>query len=85
VITKGPNMHVLAATWGLGEVLWAMLVFFFWVCAIFLFIWVVIDIFQRLDIGGGAKAIWLLVVFFLPVIGCVIYLIARPPQPGEAL
>ena len=78
-------MDVLAAEWGLGEVLWAMLVFFFWACAIFLFVWVVIDIFARLDIGGWAKAIWLLVVFFLPVIGCLIYVIARPPQPGEAL
>jgi hypothetical protein len=25
------------------------------------------------------------VVFFLPVIGIIIYLLARPPQPGEAL
>jgi Phospholipase_D-nuclease N-terminal len=78
-------MNVLAAEWTFGDVLWAMLVFFFWVCAIFLFIWVVIDIFARLDLSGGAKAIWLLVVFFLPVIGILIYLIARPPQPGEAL
>lgn len=78
-------MNVLAAEWTFGDVLWAMLVFFFWVCAIFLFIWVVVDIFARLDIGGGAKAVWLLVVFFLPVIGIVIYLIARPRQPGEAL
>jgi hypothetical protein len=49
-------MHVLAATWGLGEVLWAMLVFFFWICAIWLFIAVVVDIFWRIDLGGWAKA-----------------------------
>lgn len=85
VITKGPNMQVLAYTWGLGEVLWAMLVFFFAICAIFLFIWVVIDIFERVDIGGWGKAGWLLLVFVLPVIGILIYLIARPPQPGEPL
>ena len=71
-------MQMLAYTWGLGEVLWAMLVFFFWVSAIWLFIWVVMDIFARPDIGGGAKAIWLLVVFLLPVLGGLIYLIARP-------
>ena len=85
VITNGANMQVLAATWGLGEVLWAMLVFFFAVCAIFLFIEVVIDIFARVDMGGWAKAGWLVVVFFLPVIGILIYLIARPPQLGDPL
>ena len=58
---------------------------FFAVCAIFLFIWVVIDIFAWVDIGGWAKAGWLLVVFFLPVIGILIYVIARPPQLGDPL
>ena len=84
-MTKGPNMQVVATTWGVGEVLWTILALFFAVCAIFLFIWVVIDIFARIDIGGWAKAGWLLVVFFLPVIGIVIYLIARPPQLGDPL
>ena len=46
-------MHVLAAEWDFGEVLWAMLVFFFSrLSAIFLPIWVVIDIFQ----GGSTSA-----------------------------
>jgi Phospholipase_D-nuclease N-terminal len=73
-------MHVLAAQWGFGELLWAMLVFFFWVMAIWLFITVVADIFMRRDIGGWHKAGWLLVVFVLPFFGVLIYLIARPAE-----
>jgi hypothetical protein len=41
----------------------------------------VLDIFRRDDIHGGAKAVWLVVVIFLPFIGTVIYLIMR--QPGS--
>jgi hypothetical protein len=41
----------------------------------------VLDIFRRDDIHGGAKAVWLVVVIFLPFIGTLIYLIMR--QPGS--
>ena len=38
----------------------------------------VLDIFRRDDIHGFAKAIWLVVVIFLPFIGTFIYLLMRP-------
>ncbi len=37
-----------------------------------------LDIFRRDDIGGGSKALWVAVVIFLPFLGTLIYLIARP-------
>ena len=37
----------------------------------------VLDIFRRDDIHGGSKALWLVVVIFLPFLGTLIYLIAR--------
>ncbi|MEZ5167930.1 MAG: PLDc N-terminal domain-containing protein [Acidimicrobiales bacterium] len=37
-----------------------------------------IDIFDRDDLGGGAKALWLLLVFVLPLFGTLIYLMTRP-------
>jgi hypothetical protein len=39
-----------------------------------------VDIFRRDDIRGATKAIWLVVVIFLPFIGTLIYLLMR--QPG---
>lgn len=37
-----------------------------------------VDIFRRDDIGGGSKALWVVVVILLPFVGTLIYLIVRP-------
>jgi heme/copper-type cytochrome/quinol oxidase subunit 2 len=41
---------------------------------------VVIDNFRRQDHSGFAKAMWTILIIFLPVIGVVSYLIARPSE-----
>lgn len=64
-----------------GEVLWAMLVFFFWVTAIWIFIVVFGDILRRADLSGGAKAGWILLIFLIPFVGALIYLAVRPRMP----
>jgi hypothetical protein len=38
----------------------------------------VIDIIGRPDISGWAKAAWMLFVILLPLIGAIVYAIARP-------
>ena len=47
----------------------------------FLWIWLLIvifsDIFRSHDMGGVAKALWVLFVIILPFLGVLIYLIAR--------
>jgi hypothetical protein len=74
---------VLATEWSFGSVLWTMLVFFFWVMAIWIFIALFSDIFRRNDLSGGAKAGWLLLIFILPFVGCLIYMIARPKMTEQ--
>jgi hypothetical protein len=69
-------MHLLAE-FGTGEVLWSMLWFFLIFIWIWIFITVVADIFRSSDLGGGAKALWLLFCIFLPYLGVFVYLIAR--------
>ncbi|HEY8018307.1 MAG TPA: PLDc N-terminal domain-containing protein [Actinomycetota bacterium] len=61
-----------------GEVLWAMLAFFFFFMAIWIFIAVFSDIFRRRDLSGGAKALWVILIFIVPFLGAIIYLIVRP-------
>jgi hypothetical protein len=62
----------------LGEVLWAMLAFFFWFMVIWMFITVFADIFRREDLSGWAKAGWIFLIVLLPFLGILIYMIARP-------
>ena len=74
---------MLAYEWTFGSVLWAMIVFFFWFMLIWMFIGVFADIFRRNDLSGGAKAGWLLLIFILPLLGILIYLIARPKMTAQ--
>ena len=69
---------MLASQWGMGSVVWAMIAFIFWVAAICIFISVFADIFRRRDLSGWTKAAWIVLIFFVPVFGSLIYLIVRP-------
>ena len=74
---------MLAYDWTFGSVLWAMVVFFFWFMLIWIFIGVFADLFRRNDLSGWAKAGWLVLIFILPFIGILIYLIARPKMTEQ--
>ncbi len=61
----------------LFDLFWSMLWFFLWVAWIWAVIAVVSDIFRNRDLGGFAKAIWLVFVVLIPWLGVLIYLIAN--------
>jgi uncharacterized membrane protein len=65
------------------DVFWYMLVFFLWIMFFWVFISVVADIFRRDDIHGWKKAGWILLIIVLPLIGILIYLIARPKVTAQ--
>ena len=62
------------------DVVWWMVIFFVWVMWIFVVINVFIDNFRRRDHHGFAKAMWTILIVFLPILGVVSYLIARPSE-----
>ena len=68
---------VIAADYPFIDVLWSMIIFFFWVIWIWIVITVLIDVFRRDDIGGFAKALWVIFVVILPWLGVLVYLIAQ--------
>jgi membrane protein implicated in regulation of membrane protease activity len=65
------------ANYPLLAVFWTMLEFFAFVIFIFLVFTLATDIFRSDDLSGWAKAMWLLFIVFIPVIGIFAYLIAR--------
>jgi len=68
---------VADSSYPLLNVFWSMLYFFLWIIWIWILIMVFIDIFRSRDLSGWGKALWFLFVLFIPLIGVLVYLIAR--------
>jgi hypothetical protein len=62
---------------------WTIFEIFLWIIWFWILITVFIDIFRSHDLSGGAKALWFLFVLFIPLIGVVVYLIARGDKMHE--
>ena len=73
----------LASDFGTGQVFLSMLWFFLFFIWIWLLIVVFSDIFRSHDMGGFAKAIWVIAIIILPYLGVLIYLIARGHKMAE--
>ena len=71
------------SSYPLLNLFWTMFIFFLWVIWIWILIMVFIDIFRSHDLGGFAKALWFLFVLFIPLIGVLVYLIARGGKMHE--
>jgi hypothetical protein len=72
-------LAVLATDYPFLDIFWTMAIFFLWVIWIWLLILVLADNFSRRDHSGWAKAGWTVFVIFLPLVGVLVYMIARPP------
>ena len=68
---------------------WDIVVSMFWFAILFMWIMIVIsifaDIFRRKDLSGGWKVIWILVIFWIPFIGILIYIFSRPKLTAQDL
>jgi hypothetical protein len=62
---------------------WTIFEIFLWVIWIWILIYVFIDIFRSRDLSGGAKALWFLFVLLIPLVGVLVYLIARGGEMHE--
>jgi hypothetical protein len=68
---------MLATTYPLLDFFWTLLEIFLMVLWIWLAITVFFDIFRSHDMGGLAKALWVIFVVVFPFLGILVYLIAR--------
>jgi len=55
-----------------------LVVFFIYIPLMMVWIFTLVDIFQRPNLSGWVKALWVIFVLFLPLLGMLIYFIARP-------
>jgi len=65
------------------EFFWYMIVFYLFFMVIWMFIRVFSDIFSRENLSGWGKAGWILLLFVVPFLGILIYMIARPKNTEQ--
>jgi hypothetical protein len=65
------------------DVFWTTLIIFCWVLWFMLLFRVYGDLFTRHDIGGWAKAGWIVLTLVLPFLGVFLYLISQGRSMGE--
>lgn len=67
--------------------LWSWIWFYFWMFAyiayLFVLIYIVIDIFRDHELNGWMKALWLILLVFVPWITGLVYLIVRGKGMAE--
>jgi len=67
------------------DFVWGSLVVFFFAMFFVVFIGVAMDVFRSRDLNGAMKAGWLILLVVLPVIGVLIYTIARGPGMADRM
>ena len=68
---------MLASSYPVLDAFLTMLYFFLFIIWIWLLIMVFMDVFRSHDMGGWAKALWVIFIIILPFLGVFVYLIAR--------
>lgn len=74
---------MISTTYPLLDIFWTMLEFFLFFVWIWLLIVVFGDIFRSHDMGGVAKAVWVIFLIIFPILGVLIYLLARGDSMHE--
>ena len=62
---------------------WTIFIIFLWVIWFWILITIFIDLFRSRDLSGWAKALWFIFILILPLIGVLVYLIARGGKMHE--
>ena len=73
---------LLAAEFGVGQVLWSLFWFYLFAMWIMVVFFVFADIFRN-DLPGSAKALWAVVIIFVPYLGVFGYIVAHGQSMGR--
>lgn len=68
---------MLLADISFGDIIWSMLVFFFWFMWIMILFYILGDLFRDRELSGGMKAVWIIFLIVATPITTLVYLIAR--------
>src|SRR5262245_52573137 len=66
--------RVMSEFWNM---LWLLISTFVFVAYLFVLFQIIVDLFRDTELGGFAKALWILGLIFLPILTAIIYVVAR--------
>jgi Phospholipase_D-nuclease N-terminal len=69
---------MIAYVYPILGIFWSMLMFVGLLLVLFMIVWCFVDNFKRRDHHGWAKLGWTLLIVFIPLLGALIYIVARP-------
>ena len=72
---------MMAYVYPILGIFWSMLMFVGLLLVLFMIVWCFVDNFKRRDHHGWAKLGWTLLIVFIPLVGALIYIVARPSDP----
>lgn len=61
------------------DAFWIVFIAFIWINLLIIFVSVIVDLFRDHELSGWGKAAWIILLLVLPLIGLLIYVIARGP------
>ena len=59
------------------DAVWLMLSTFFFVAYLFILFHILVDLFRDSEVGGFAKALWMVALVFVPMLTALVYVVAR--------
>jgi hypothetical protein len=74
---------LFAADYPFLNIFWTMILFFFWVAWIWVLVAIISDLFRRHDTSGWSKALWTILLIFVPFIGVLLYMIVNGQGMSE--
>jgi predicted PurR-regulated permease PerM len=74
---------VVAADYPFLDLMWTLLLVFFWIAWLMILFYVLADVFRRHDVGGGKKALWVIFVIAAPFLGVLVYVLVNGQGMAE--
>jgi len=65
------------------DTLWTLVYIFFMIIFFMIFFMVIMDLFSDHTLGGGAKAVWIIFLAFVPFLTLLVYMVARGKGMAE--
>lgn len=73
---------IIAAEFGVGEVLWSLFWFYLFMMWVMLVFFIFADIIGNDEMDGMTKALWALAIIFLPYLGVLMYIVINGRSMG---